>query len=429
MHELIPADRYQQPENDSKNGIQNLKDAEDIVINTYPINYVPKFSILMPVHNEQDSISNVVLDVYGKLGENPNFPFEIILSEDGSKDNTKEVILNLSKKIPLKATLSHLKRGYAGGIKHGLEHVSSPFVLISDSDGQHRPEDFWKLKNKLDELEDPKDWIVSGNRTTRADDLHRKIISKTFQKLNSIMFDLPPIKDITSPFKLIESNLAKNLASECKYMNESFWTEFIVRACRKNINIAEVQVQHVNRLEGETTVYKKSKIPKIVLKQLKGVFDIKREFTGKGLLSSVILHTRSIKQLLSYAVVGASGAGIILFLTWLFVDVFGLNYLLSAAIAIELSIVWAFFLNDRFTFKHKIIQFQNQNASLSRLKRLLKYNLSSLSGEAINLSILYSLTSLGLFYLHSEAIAILVAFSYNFTISNKWVWAIKRQSK
>jgi dolichol-phosphate mannosyltransferase len=398
--------------------------AEDIIINTYPNNYFPKFSILMPVHNEQDSINNVVLDVYDKLGKNPNIPFEIILSEDGSKDNTKEVIVSLSNKIPLKCTLSHKKRGYAGGIKEGLQLVSSPYVLISDSDGQHRPEDFWNLKKKLDELEDPKLWIVSGNRMTRADDLHRKIISKTFQKLNGIIFDLPPMKDITSPFKLIESNLAKGIASKCKYMNESFWTEFIVRACHENIKIAEVPVQHVNRLEGETVVYKKSKIPKIVLNQLKAAFALKREFTGKGLVNS-ILRTRFVKKIMSFALVGASGAGIILFLTWLFVSALGLNYLLSAAIAIELSIIWAFFLNDRFTFRHKIIQFQNQN---SRLQRLLKYHLSALSGETINLSVLYVLTSLGLFYLSSEAIAILVAFSCNFALSNKWVWADNRQS-
>lgn len=44
----------------------------------------------MPVHNEEESITNVVMEVYDKLGKIPNFPFEIILAEDGSKDNTKK---------------------------------------------------------------------------------------------------------------------------------------------------------------------------------------------------------------------------------------------------------------------------------------------------------------------------------------------------
>ena len=174
----------------------------------------------MPVHNEEQSITNVVMEVYDKLGKNPDFPFEIILAEDGSKDNTKKVIINLSKKIPLKAILSYGRKGYSGGIKEGLKLVSSPYVIVSDSDGQHRPEDFWKLKSKLDEMRHQDNVIISGNRMIRADALHRKIISKTFQKLNGVMFDLPPMEDMTSPFKLMDSNLAKCIASECKFMRK-----------------------------------------------------------------------------------------------------------------------------------------------------------------------------------------------------------------
>ena len=244
---------------------------QDVYINTCAKNSIPKFSIVMPVHNEEQSITNVVIEVYDKLGKNPDCPFEIILAEDGSNDNTKKVIIDLSKKVPLKAILSYRRKGYAGGIKEGLKLVSSSYVIVSDSDGQHRADDFWKLKSRLDEMEDPHDVIVSGNRMIRADALHRKIISKTFQKLNGAVFDLPPMEDITSPFKLMDSNLAKDLSSECKFMKESFWTEFIVRAVHKKIRIVEVPVEHVNRVEGKTVVYNKSKIPKIVFNQLRGM--------------------------------------------------------------------------------------------------------------------------------------------------------------
>lgn len=109
--------------------IPNL--SKDILVNTYPEDFAPKFSMVMPVHNEGESIERVVKEVYEKLAK--KIPFEIILSEDGSKDNTKEVIQNLSKKIPLKATLSFKKKGYSGGIKAGLDLVTSPFVIVSDS--------------------------------------------------------------------------------------------------------------------------------------------------------------------------------------------------------------------------------------------------------------------------------------------------------
>ena len=102
----------------------------DLIINTYKDDFVPQFAILMPVHNEETSICDVVNEVYDKLGRNPACTFEIVLSEDGSKDSTRNFIINLSKKIPLKATLSYSKRGYAGGIKEGLKLVSAPYVII-----------------------------------------------------------------------------------------------------------------------------------------------------------------------------------------------------------------------------------------------------------------------------------------------------------
>jgi dolichol-phosphate mannosyltransferase len=105
-------------------------------------------------------------------------------------------------------------------------------------------------------------------------------------------------------------------------------------------------------------------------------------------------------------------------LTWIGVNLLKLHYIPSAVIGIEVSIVWAFLLNDKFTFKDKI---GNKKKS-HKLYRMLKYHASALSGETINLSVLYLLTTIGLFYLSSEAIAILVAFGSNFMMSNKWVW-------
>ena len=385
--------------------------SKDILVNTYPEDFAPKFSMVMPVHNEGESIERVVKEVYEKLAK--KIPFEIILSEDGSKDNTKEVIQNLSKKIPLKATLSFKKKGYSGGIKAGLDLVTSPFVIVSDSDGQHDPNDFWKMMDRFEEEGYDKNVIISGERAKRADVFHRKLMSKTFQKISSIVFDLPIIKDITSAFKLMETKLAKEIGQECKYMEESFWTEFTIRACHRNVKIIEIPVRHVLRMSGETIVYKKSKIPKIAINQLKGMIKLKKELSKKTLLKALI-ETKVGTQLLTFGLVGASGAGIILFLTWLGVTTLNLHYMIAAFIAIEISIVWAFTLNNRITFR--------KAPPAKLLHKFLKYHGTALSGEGINLSILFILTSIGIFYLFSEFIAILVAFGSNFILSKKFVW-------
>jgi len=221
-------------------------------------------AVLMPVHNEADIIESVVLEFYQTIGR--KMPVEIVLSEDGSVDGTKDVIMQLSKRIPLKAILSPMRKGYARGIKDGLKLVKAKYVLIADSDGQLVADDFWKLwdlRGKYD--------IVSGWRAKRADAFHRKVMSKVFQWMTRMLLKLPEFRDVTCPCKLMKSELARLVADEFKYMNESFWTEFTVRALQKGCNIVEIPVIHKVRLGGSTRVYKLSKIPKIASSQFIGL--------------------------------------------------------------------------------------------------------------------------------------------------------------
>jgi glycosyltransferase involved in cell wall biosynthesis len=219
----------------------------------------------MPVHNEVDIIDKVVLDFYETIGR--RMPVEIVVSEDGSVDGTKGVISRLSKKIPLEATLSPMRKGYAGGIRDGLKLVKAKYVLVTDSDGQLGAEDFWKLWALREEYD-----IVSGRRIERADAFHRKVMSIAFQLMNRVFLKLPRFHDVTCPYKLMKTETAMLLANEFKYMKESFWTEFTVRALQKRCTIVEIPVNHKVRLGfGSTRVYKLSKIPKIALSQFMGL--------------------------------------------------------------------------------------------------------------------------------------------------------------
>jgi glycosyltransferase involved in cell wall biosynthesis len=192
-------------------------------------------AVLMPVHNEADIIESVVSEFYETVSR--RMPVEIVLSEDGSVDGTKDVIMQLSKRIPLEVMLSPKRKGYAGGIKDGLKLVKARYVLITDSDGQHVAEDLWKLWDLRDKYD-----IVSGCRAERSDAFHRRVMSKVFQWMTKMLFRLPRLSDITSPYKLMKTEVAKLVADEFKYMNESFWTEFTVRALKKGCNMIEIPV-------------------------------------------------------------------------------------------------------------------------------------------------------------------------------------------
>lgn len=123
------------------------------------------------------------------------------------------------------------------------------------------------------------------------------------------------------------------------------------------------------------------------------------------------------KNLLKFTSVGASGAIINLVFLWILADFGHLFYLLSALIAIEISILWNFTLNTKLTFNYK---FRDKYILLDSVMR---YHLASLVGLFINLSVLVSLTEfININYIISEAVAILLAFGFNYMLSMRYVW-------
>jgi glycosyltransferase involved in cell wall biosynthesis len=63
----------------------------------------PDVEVLLPVHNEAESIESTVLEIYGELSRTVNVGF--IICEDGSKDNTQEILRRLAKELPMRLKL------------------------------------------------------------------------------------------------------------------------------------------------------------------------------------------------------------------------------------------------------------------------------------------------------------------------------------
>ena len=122
-------------------------------------------------------------------------------------------------------------------------------------------------------------------------------------------------------------------------------------------------------------------------------------------------------KLIRFAFVGASGAVINLLILWILTNFGHLFYLLSALIAIEISILWNFFFNTKLTFNYK---FENMSFFLDSA---IKYHMTSFVGILINLFVLLSLTELiNINYIISEIIAILLAFGVNYILSINYIW-------
>jgi putative flippase GtrA len=123
-------------------------------------------------------------------------------------------------------------------------------------------------------------------------------------------------------------------------------------------------------------------------------------------------------QLRRFVAVGAFTAGIQMALLWLFVDLAGLNYLVGATIAIEITIILSYILNNAWTF-----QASQNTGRVDYLVGLLKTNVVRGTAIPLQLAILYALVEwLGLLYLVGNAVAILISGLYRYVLDAKWTW-------
>jgi len=117
------------------------------------------------------------------------------------------------------------------------------------------------------------------------------------------------------------------------------------------------------------------------------------------------------------SVVGGSGVVVNEGLLWVFKQFVGLPLLASSAIAVEASIISNFTLNY-FTSVERPSQ-----GSQSFAPRFFKFNAVRLSGIGVNLGVLYLFTNVvGVYYLISNLIGIVIAFVWNYLLTNWWTW-------
>ncbi len=123
-------------------------------------------------------------------------------------------------------------------------------------------------------------------------------------------------------------------------------------------------------------------------------------------------------QLRRFVAVGAFTAGIQMVLLWLFVDIGHVNYLIGAVVAIEITIVLSYVLNNAWTFR----RYRNTGTA-DYLVGLLKTNVIRGSAIPIQVGVLFALVEWrALPYLLANAFAILVSGLYRYVLDARWTW-------
>ena len=232
-----------------------------------------KLSIVLPIYNEEKSIKKTILEWKNEL-DLLKIDYEIILAEDGSDDNTKNILFELINDDKNKIYLNNIvekKRGYAGAIISSVKIANGEFILYADSDGQCSPKDFINFWNKKEFISEG---IIIGNRKTRADTLFRLIMSKSFKIIHRILF-YSKVKDPSCPYVLCRKKTFLELEKYLIYMVEGFGWGFVAACIKTKKNILEIDIDHKKRNEGKTNVFHLNEIPSIAIRNTIGLLRIK----------------------------------------------------------------------------------------------------------------------------------------------------------
>jgi len=226
-------------------------------------------SIILPIYNEAKSLGHVVKTWDQFLKTNTNINFELLLCEDGSNDGTKEIIIELCKNYNAVNLSTEEGRGYGGAIIAGMKYANSNYIMCIDSDGQCMPDSFlslWEIREKTD--------IVIGNRKPRKDPFVRKIYSFFFKMLHTILFNSKVI-DPSCPYIIFKKKDVEKLIPYMKYMKEGFWWGFIGAVVKLKLSISQQDILHYPRYDGSTVVYKLTKMPSIIIRNIIGLIKLR----------------------------------------------------------------------------------------------------------------------------------------------------------
>jgi dolichol-phosphate mannosyltransferase len=145
---------------------------------------INNISIVIPVLNEERNIINLITEIKKNLEK--KIKYEIIIVDDGSSDNTHNVLLKYLKKNKKVLVFKHKKNyGQSVSLRTGIMQTSSNYIVTLDGDGQNDPRDILKL---LKNFETDKEFMmVIGNRVKRIDNFARRLASRSAFKIRKFI--------------------------------------------------------------------------------------------------------------------------------------------------------------------------------------------------------------------------------------------------
>ena len=196
--------------------------------------------VVVPAYNEATVIADVIRSAKQVFAKGKGFSIDIVVVNDGSKDNTSEEARKGGATV-----IDHVLNSGAGGATlTGLayaRHNSYDIVATMDADGQHAPED---VLNGIKQLDRDGSGLLIGSRLINSEGMSKtKILgNKGLSFITKLLFGIN-VTDSQSGLRIYSRNAIENL--DWKTTGYEFCSEMIWRARQLNLSIAEYPIEAI----------------------------------------------------------------------------------------------------------------------------------------------------------------------------------------
>jgi dolichol-phosphate mannosyltransferase len=361
-----------------------------------------KIVVILPTYNEKDNIALMIRALQEQFGKIPH-DMNILVVDDNSPDGTADIVRAEAKKAKNIFLITGQKQGlgaaYVRGMKHAINELHADAVMEMDSDFSHKPEDVPRLIGALDNGADFAigSRYVPGGKIPEDWSFLRRMNSKWGNVFARYVAGLYSVKDCTAGFRAIRAEVIRKIDFETlKVRGYAFQISLLHEAILNHARVQEIPVEFIDRKRGETKL---------------GLSDIV-EF----MLNAWWIRFERSKTFLKFSVVGAAGVVVNLASFTVLLNM-GMNKFIASPVAIEISIIFNFFLNNFWTFSHRDI---NDKIHI----RGLKFNIISFVALGVSYStfLLLSVVDPGGVPQVHQAIGIIPATLINYFLNSYWTF-------
>lgn len=244
------------------------------------INYVNllrvmELSVIIPAYNEENRIKRT-LEYTSSFLDTRGYDYEIIVVDDGSKDNTRDVVESLNNNR-IKLTNKRENKGKGYSVKQGMLLADKSHILFMDADNSTKIDEianFWKHTNQYDIL------IGSRNLNESKIPIKQPFIRSTLGKIFPLfvrLFVIRGVKDTQCGFKFFTRDSAQKILRYQKSQGFAFDVELLFLAKKFGYDIKEMPITWHNDEDSKvkflTPLKMLMSLFKIRLNNLKGAYD------------------------------------------------------------------------------------------------------------------------------------------------------------